>query len=461
MKKTLIAFGIFLVIALGILYFSFYSYYQEHFFLGTTINETDVGGKTAEKAETLLVSDVDDYVLKIREGTATEFITASKLNLKKTLDTDLSELLKDQGALGWLFKIMDTHAYTVGTTVSYSESALRAAMEGLSCMNPDTIVDPVNAYIAIVDGSYVIVADEPGNEVDEDVLYETLKNAVDNLEEEVDLEAANIYKQAEITADNEDLLAELAAIKQYEGIQITLTFGDETEVIDAETILSWMEESEAEDGTVTMTVSEDAVATYVAELARTRNTFGTGLPRSFVCNDGKTRSIYGGDYGWWMNQSETAAAIIAAIESGEGGEVEPVWRQTAYSFGDNDYGNSYCEVNITQQKVWVVIDGEVMLETDCVTGKVSTGHDTPTGCYGIRFMRTNYTLVGQDYNTKVSYWMPFYDDVGFHDATWRSSFGGTIYKTNGSHGCVNLPYSAAAQMYELVYTGMPVFVYEE
>jgi len=78
----------------------------------------------------------------------------------------------------------------------------------------------------------------------------------------------------------------------------------------------------------------------------------------------------------------------------------------------------------------------------------------------VRFKRTNYTLVGQDYESKVSYWVPFYDDVGFHDASWRNKFGGTIYLKNGSHGCVNLPVENAKTLYDLTYVGMPVFVYE-
>ena len=43
-----------------------------------------------------------------------------------------------------------------------------------------------------------------------------------------------------------------------------------------------------------------------------------------------------------------------------------------------------------------------------------------------------------------------------HDADWRSSFGGEIYKTNGSHGCINLPPAKAAVLYDHVYKNMPI-----
>lgn len=454
MPITIIA--VILATVLAIVYVSFYSYYQSHFMPGTTINGINCSGKTESKALDALNEAVEDYVLRIKEGEKTEFITGSRISLALEYDTDISGLLEEQGAALWFVNAFQTREFTIASTVTYNEESLIAAMNKLNCMNPDTIVEPVNAYIDAVDGEYVIVPEEEGNEVDSEKLLEILKEAVENLTETVNLSECGVYRQAEVTSDDEKLLAELASYQEYEGVELTIAFGDAKETIGAPDIISWLVENE--DGSLTL--SEDLVSEYVKKLATDYNTFGTGLPRTFTTQAGVTRSIYGGDYGWWMNQSETAAAIIAAIEAKESGQVEPVWRQTAYSFGDNDYGNSYCEVDISKQHVWVVIDGEVVMETDCVTGKSSNGHDTPTGCYGIRFLRTNYTLVGQDYNSKVSFWMPFYDDVGFHDATWRSSFGGTIYKNNGSHGCVNLPYDAAAQMYELVYVGMPVFVYE-
>ncbi|MEI3138955.1 MAG: L,D-transpeptidase [Lachnospiraceae bacterium] len=59
----------------------------------------------------------------------------------------------------------------------------------------------------------------------------------------------------------------------------------------------------------------------------------------------------------------------------------------------------------------------------------------------------------------MTYWMPFNGGIGLHDANWRSSFGGSIYQTNGSHGCVNLPRSAAKEIYERVYDGIPIICY--
>lgn len=55
--------------------------------------------------------------------------------------------------------------------------------------------------------------------------------------------------------------------------------------------------------------------------------------------------------------------------------------------------------------------------------------------------------------------MPFNGNIGLHDADWRTSFGGQIYRTNGSHGCVNLPPDYARRIYDVVQTGTPVICY--
>lgn len=99
------------------------------------------------------------------------------------------------------------------------------------------------------------------------------------------------------------------------------------------------------------------------------------------------------------------------------------------------------------------------MSTDFVSGDPTHGNQTSTGVYSLKYKERNATLKGEDYATPVSFWMPFNDGQGMHDATWRSSFGGSIYMGSGSHGCVNLPYSAAASIYENISSGDPVIVY--
>jgi lipoprotein-anchoring transpeptidase ErfK/SrfK len=99
------------------------------------------------------------------------------------------------------------------------------------------------------------------------------------------------------------------------------------------------------------------------------------------------------------------------------------------------------------------------MSSSFVSGNVSTGHTTPSGIYSITYKDRNKRMIGDDYDVTTDYWLPFNGNIGFHDASWRSSFGGSIYKTNGSHGCVNMPHSAAAQLFSLISKGDPVICY--
>ena len=117
------------------------------------------------------------------------------------------------------------------------------------------------------------------------------------------------------------------------------------------------------------------------------------------------------------------------------------------------------EINLTAQHLFYYQDGELILESDFVSGNSARGYDTPAGVYGITYKQRDATLTGETYETPVSYWMPFNGNIGMHDASWRAAFGGDIYKTNGSHGCINLPVSVAAELYGYVEKGTPVICY--
>ncbi|WP_405343048.1 L,D-transpeptidase family protein [Ruminococcus sp.] len=126
---------------------------------------------------------------------------------------------------------------------------------------------------------------------------------------------------------------------------------------------------------------------------------------------------------------------------------------------DKEVGDTYVEVSLDDQHMWYIVDGDVYLDSDCVTGNYGSA-DTPKGYFEVNAKASPCTLKGDDYTSYVTYWMPFIGGGwGLHDADWRSSFGGNIYKGNGSHGCVNLPPKIAKEMYAVIEVGTPVIVY--
>ena len=125
-------------------------------------------------------------------------------------------------------------------------------------------------------------------------------------------------------------------------------------------------------------------------------------------------------------------------------------------FVRNHKDNYKIVINIEEQKLRYYKKGQVIYETDIVSGQYDR---TPRGTFSVLDKKRNARLVGDDYDTIVRYWMPFLGrSYGIHDASWRSRFGGTIYKYNGSHGCVNVSLKAAAELYDMVEVGTPVII---
>lgn len=124
------------------------------------------------------------------------------------------------------------------------------------------------------------------------------------------------------------------------------------------------------------------------------------------------------------------------------------------------FKNTYITVSISNQQLEYYQHGKLALSSPVVTGY---GGDTPYGTYSVLYKTTNARLVAADksYDTTVNYWMAFIGNShGFHDATWRHSFGGNIYTYNPTHGCVNMPYDAIESLYYMVEEGTPVYIVE-
>ncbi len=121
--------------------------------------------------------------------------------------------------------------------------------------------------------------------------------------------------------------------------------------------------------------------------------------------------------------------------------------------------STYVDVDITNQTVTYYENGQAVLSSPCVTGDISKKRATPTGIFAVYGHKKGTYLTGPTWKNWVDYWMPFAGGCGLHDATWRKAFGGEIYKTNGSHGCVNLPHDIAEQLFGMVNVGTVVIVH--
>lgn len=439
----------------AVIYMGFAVFFQSHFCFGTSIDGIDVGGCSVTKAEGLIRDEIANYSIRLigRENVE-ETISGSSIGMGVSFDGEVQALMEQQNGFAWIVTLFQKEELDLKKSVDFDVAALETVLSDFSFMQSENQTAPVDATYSeyTKEDGYILVAAENGTTIHRAALVEVVSNAVESLMGEVNLDENGCYVEPKVKDDDAELLKLIEELNQYAGAIITYDFGEKQEVLDGEIISTWLT---AENHQVV--VDEEAVLSYVKDLGSTYNT--AYQPKELETSYGETVTISKGSYGWRIDNEAETAQILADIKAGAAVEREPVYAQTANSHGEHDYGDSYVEINLTAQHLFLYKDGELVIETDFVSGNVAQGHASPTGAYGVTYTTTNAVLRGDDYATPVNYWMPFAGDVGMHDATWRNRFGGNIYKTNGSHGCINLPYSAAQTIYNTIEKGYPVLVY--
>jgi len=210
------------------------------------------------------------------------------------------------------------------------------------------------------------------------------------------------------------------------------------------------------------TVSLDTVSlskTYASMLSEKFNTAGS---KHVVHLNDKDIEVSGGTYGFVVDEEKTAEAFLQQHkDKGFLGQFAPIYSQKPITGlqAPDDVGNSFIYVNKKKQHVYVYKDGKVVKETDCVTGTLGV-YDTPSGVFTVtEISPQGKYLRGDGYCTWVDHWYRLTNSgVGLHDADWRGSFGGNIYKTAGSHGGINLPEKFADWLESFIIYGTPVVI---
>ncbi len=435
-------------------------YYTYHFFPSQKVNGLECGNFTAEETIKQLQEQYSqNYSLVLLNGEGVEIlkITALEARLEFPVKQEIEEILANQNAFAWIanFFSKGTIDDQICIAVEYDDAVIEEILVKAGLFDSKSGKKPVNAYISEymedIKG-YKIIPEEEGTLLDRDLTFTSVCKAISNLDEKLDLSDTRCYQQPEITADNKDLQTKLERMNKLVSAQITYDWNGEEEIVDAEVIHNWLMVEGKE-----VSIDAEQVKAFVEEKAKEHDTYGK--KRDFVTTLGIEVRLPSGAYGWKTDKDAETDILINLIMEGAVTEREPEYISRGWSKGINDIGNSYVEVDLTNQHLYLYKDGDLVLETDFVSGDMAKGNATPQGVFGLTYKTTDAVLRGRDYETPVNYWMPFNGNVGMHDATWRRKFGGDIYLTNGSHGCINLPLGMAASIYSQISTGFPIVCY--
>lgn len=450
-KKVLIAAGI-VVVVLAAAYGGGVLYYSSHFFFNTEIGNFDCSNLTVEAATKKIQNEIDNYSFTFYEKDGKqETITGDEIHLKCAPVENLDELKAKQNAFEWLTD-RKNRSLPFDIEVEYSNDALYNRITQMDFAKK-TRENMEGAFDGIYyeNGEYHVKDDGTKDIVSVNSMYDKVKPKIKELYRGMSMEKESCYGGL---ADDDNMKGVLNLLNKYVSTKVTFKKGDKNIVLDCGSINEWLSVGE----NYSVNIDREQLKAYVDTLAYEYDT--VGRERKFKTTGGEVVTVSGGNYGWLVDKEKEAEELFNVISGGGEVEREPVYKQTAASHGaDNDISNTYVEVSIGAQHLWYYKNGEQLVSTDLVSGNPYRGNATPTGTYYVVYKDKNVVLRGPGYASPVTFWMPFNGGIGLHDAPWRGSFGGSIYRGGGSHGCVNLPYSAASKLYELISPGDPVIVY--
>ena len=440
-------------LGLAVVYFGGVHYFRKRFLPNTTINYTDASYETIDALDEELQKPISNYSLEIiaREGEK-HVIRAKDVDLRYKLDKSIYSILENQEVYKWPIYLFKKNPHKVAVTVDLDNAKLEYILSGYNCLTEASFKEARDAYIASYSNAsgYVIEKEYDGTRIDIDKAKAKIKSSLIQLGLTEDLDADGLYGFAKIKEDDAKLLSAQDVLNKHAATVISYAGGS---VLNGERISQWL--GVDEEGNLIL--DEGGIRVFVDELAERYDTLGK--PRIFKTTDSREVEIPAKKYGWQVDKEGEFQAIRASILAGEQVEREPVFSSRAVSLEGNDFGNTYVEIDLGNQKLYYYVDGQLTLTSDIVSGALWGGRKTPPGLYKVNYKAKNVVLRGPDYAAPVRYWMPFNGGIGMHDANWRSSFGGGIYKSGGSHGCINMPSSSAKALYDIINKDCPVICY--
>lgn len=466
-KKPVLICGI-VVLVLLIVYLAGMLYYNDKFLNGTMVNGSDVGGMTLQKVNDQLSKKVNGQSLKLifNDGQS-EVLQSAQLGVSYNKDNSLNQLMKNQNKWAWFIGFFKNEKNTLTDLIQISDENLTNGIASMEHAKEENQIAPTDAYIQYKDGSFSIIEETLGSKFNIEELVKNIKVALSEGKQQLDVTKANGYVKPQVYKDDQDLNNQLKAANEYCLSAITYTTPKGKEIaLDGSTLITWL--SKQDDGSYTKdeSVFKEKLTAFVKELANQYNSIGA--TRTFTGKDGQSHTVSGGTYGFRVSTDSEVSALLKMINENKSENNRIPEHTGQLPSGENGgLGTTYLEINITKQHLWFVKDGSVVLESDFVSGKESDPTRlTPSGTYYIYNKERNRVLRGTkqpngkyEYESPVSYWMPFNKGIGLHDASWRSTFGRDIYINSGSHGCINLPTGFAGSLYSQIYVNLPVVVY--
>jgi len=455
LKGTILGLLIISILTTAI-YFGLAWYYRDEFSYNTWINGVYCTGKSVSDVNFELSHGFTYNGLTIfdYEGNPHQ-IPADAINFNFDYTPILESYKQSQNHYLWIDNLFQgVSGRYITPVIDYCEVALEDILSSLAFFKPQ--VDEV--AVKKTEHGYQLINNR-ANVLNCDVAKTLIREAINKQETHLDL---FIYFESLPLDDR--MISELdlwSKIEEFQNCRIVYQMGDELVPLDASVVSYWITLDESGrfyfDKNRNLVLDENKVREFVTNLASQYDTVG-GV-RQFMSSRGEMVAVSGGIYGNILDQEAEYAWLLENFHTKVDLVREPEYIKKGMFQGINDIGNTYIEIDLSNQVMYYYHEGELIIETPVVTGDKRRRWSTPEGVNYVYAKQRNRILRGPGYASPVKFWMPVNGNIGIHDASWRRNFGGEIYLTDGSRGCINTPYEDMKVIFDLAVVGTPVVMY--
>lgn len=442
--------------------------YKDKFSPHTYINNINVSGQTLSEATTLFeTANIPDHLVITKHDGSTVEIPIEKLGFKNDAAQKLKEIYDSVDKSKWYKGIFKETRFSLESSASYDPKKVASTIKSTDFGSAKN----KNAEIVLTDNGYTIKDAVQGDEMDVDKLTKYVTQQLDEGSYNINAVDSGCYIEPKVKAEN--LQGTLKKLEQMYNMKIEYDFDYTTETLSGKKIADMINVSKS--GKIT--VDNDKAMAYVEALAKKYDTYNTERKfKATIQGNIVVPTSNDARYGWWIYKDKTCEQLINLIEKRKNAKVEPIYyqdgsyvytgRKEARSEND-DIGNTYIEIDLTNQTLWYYKEGKKLWECGIVSGQTtSAARTTLPGVYKLWDKQTNYRMKasnadGDRWDTTCAYWNNVsLCGIGLHDSQWRGNYvGGDIYKYNGSHGCINMTLQSAKYIYDNVEYDTPVVMY--
>lgn len=467
-KRALICILIGMIVLPGLFYLGLAIYYRDSFYFGTWINGIYCTGKTPTQVQQELEAAYQIPALSIlsrdENGRETrDVLKPELLGLTCNFEPALEDYLSQQNPYRWIYRLFTGEVnYSLIPQMEIPADALENWFFDTAFRKAQKEGKQDRLFLELTDQGYVLREEKYPIWNNEEVLN-AVRQALCEGESELIVDTDAFYSYAPETEEMKEIRRLFEIVDGFQNLDLTYEIKDIRRKVSPQEAALWIAVDEG--GEILLdengepVVNEQAVRDFVATLA---NTYDNWQNHRFLTRDGRELLLSKGNYGIRISQKAETEYLLGRLEEADPEETVrvPVFLKDATYNNQQGIGDTYIEIDLTGQKLYVFRKGELELETDVVTGCKNRGMSTPEMvCYVYNKTRDT-VLRGETYRAKVDYWVPVYKGIGIHDASWRSQFGEEIYIRNGSHGCINTPLDKMEELYQLTEIGMPVVIHQ-